>query len=326
MKRISTSKSLWWTSLLALAVLVLAACQPAAAPVMPTAAPTNTSAPVPTATVAPTTASSGSGSEPVISVVNDPKLGQILVDGKGMTLYAFTKDTADTSNCSAGCAKAWPPLLSQGSPKAGTGVDQSMLGTAKLSDGTMIVTYNHMPLYYFAKDQKPGDVLGQDVAKVWFVVSPDGKMVTTGVVPATGGNSTPAATGTPSSSMSSSMGQAMLNVATDPKLGKFLVDGKGMTLYIFTKDTADTSNCTGGCAKAWPPFLATGDVKAGDGVDQSMIGTATLADGSKIVTYNHMPLYYWKGDVKAGDATGQGVQNVWYVLSPDGKPVMTSGQ
>ncbi len=65
---------------------------------------------------------------------------------------------------------------------------------------------------------------------------------------------------------------------------------------------------------------------AGSGVDPSLLGTATLANGAKIVTYNHMPLYFWASDTKAGDTTGQGVQNVWYVIGPDGKPVMTAAK
>jgi predicted lipoprotein with Yx(FWY)xxD motif len=244
-----------------------------------------------------------------LSVATDPKLGKILVDSKGMTLYMFKKDEADKSNCSGKCLKSWPPFTTSGEVTAGEGVDKSMIGTATLADGTKIVTYNHMPLYYFAKDQKPGDVTGQEVGDVWYVVSPEGKVVE--------GESSSSTESTPEASA----GGALVNVATDAELGKILVDGKGMTLYIFTKDEPDKSNCSGGCLKAWPPFAASAAPQAGDGVDQSLLGTATLADGSKIVTYNHMPLYYWAGDTKSGDTSGQGVNDVWYVIGPDGKPV-----
>jgi predicted lipoprotein with Yx(FWY)xxD motif len=219
------------------------------------------------------------------------------VDSKGMTLYMFTKDEADKSNCSGGCLKAWPPLLADGAPTAGEGVDAAQLGTAALADGTKIVTYNHMPLYYWAKDTKPGDTTGQGVNDVWYVVAPDGKPV-----------GMPAAAST-------------LMVAKDPILGSILVDGKGMTLYMFTKDEPDKSNCSGGCLAAWPPFLADGAPVAGAGVDSTLIGTAALPDGTKILTYNHMPLYYWAADLKPGDTSGQGVNSVWYVVAPDGKPV-----
>ena len=90
----------------------------------------------------------------------------------------YTKDAPNQANCSGNCLKYWPPLLTQGSPTLGAGVDKSLLGTAKLADGSMIVTYNKMPLYYYVKDSKPGDVTGQDTFDhTWFVVSPDGKIV-----------------------------------------------------------------------------------------------------------------------------------------------------
>ncbi len=104
-------------------------------------------------------------------------------------------------------------------------------------------------------------------------------------------------------------------------LGKILVGENGMTLYMFTKDTADMSNCNADCLKKWPALITLGKPILGEGVDASLVGSATLADGSKIVTYNHMPLYYWYKDLKAGDTNGQGVGEVWYVLAPDGNPV-----
>jgi predicted lipoprotein with Yx(FWY)xxD motif len=116
--------------------------------------------------------------EAVINVVTDAKLGQILVGNNGMTLYMFTEDGINKSNCSGNCAKYWPPLLTRGNPTLGAGVDKTLVGTAPLPDGTMIVTYNKMPLYYYVKDTKPGDTTGQATFnKTWFVVSPDGKAV-----------------------------------------------------------------------------------------------------------------------------------------------------
>jgi predicted lipoprotein with Yx(FWY)xxD motif len=125
----------------------------------------------------------------------------------------------------------------------------------------------------------------------------------------------------PSSPSEAAFPEAVLNIATDPEMGNILVDQNGMTLYIFTKDTADTSNCDADCLKKWPALITLGKPILGDGVDASMVGSATLADGSKIVTYNHMPLYYWYKDFKPGDINGQAVGDVWFVVSPDGKPV-----
>jgi predicted lipoprotein with Yx(FWY)xxD motif len=240
-----------------------------------------------------------------LNVVNDPKLGNILVDGKGMTLYMFTKDTPGVSNCNAGCLAKWPALLTNGSPKAGPGVDASLFGSATLADGSKMVTYNKMPLYYWVNDKKPGDTTGQNVGKVWFVVDPTGKPVM------------PAA--------AAMAEDVTLNVANDPKLGNILVDGKGMTLYLFKKDMPGVSNCSAGCLQAWPPFVTQGHPTLGAGVDASHVGTATLADGRKIVTYEGMPLYYYVKDTKAGDTTGQGVGGVWFIVPPSSKSSSGSG-
>ena len=88
-------------------------------------------------------------------------LGRILVDGKGITLYDFVKDTGTTSVCYGACASLWPPLLTSGKPVAGPGVRASLLGTTRRKDGKLEVTYNGHPLYYFVSDRKPGQTTGQ---------------------------------------------------------------------------------------------------------------------------------------------------------------------
>ena len=107
----------------------------------------------------------------------------------------------------------------------------------------------------------------------------------------------------------------ILMMANDPKLGDFLVDAKGMTLYMYNKDTPGVSNCVGSCLTAWPALAATTDMLAGAGVP-GKLGSITRADGAKQVTYNDMPLYYYGGDKAPGDTTGQGVGGVWYMMSP----------
>ncbi len=110
----------------------------------------------------------------VVNVGQTSALGSFLVDSKGMTLYLFTKDTPNTSNCYSSCAALWPPLLTNGTPTAGTGVTASMLGTTKRTDGTVQVTYNGWPLYYYVTDKAAGDTTGENVQGVWFVVTPAG--------------------------------------------------------------------------------------------------------------------------------------------------------
>lgn len=106
--------------------------------------------------------------------VRSTSLGDVLVDATGRTLYLFTPDTGGTSTCYGQCATAWPPLLTSGTPVAGSGVDASLLGTTTRTDGSVQVTYAGHPLYYFAKDSAPGQTNGEGVGGVWYAVSPAG--------------------------------------------------------------------------------------------------------------------------------------------------------
>jgi predicted lipoprotein with Yx(FWY)xxD motif len=104
--------------------------------------------------------------------------GNIVVDAKGMSLYFFTKDTKDsgTSACTGSCLVQWPPLTTTSGAPTAEGVS-GKLGTITNPDGKKQVTLNGMPLYYFAKDTKPGDTLGQGVGGVWYLSDPSGGMV-----------------------------------------------------------------------------------------------------------------------------------------------------
>jgi len=108
----------------------------------------------------------------------------ILVDSRGMSLYLFTADTGGTPNCihvDPRCPKIWPALATVGAPRAGTGIDASLLGTTKGAHGVTQVTYNRHPLYTFygeygtvTGDRTPGQVRGQGLFGAWFVLSPKG--------------------------------------------------------------------------------------------------------------------------------------------------------
>ena len=113
-------------------------------------------------------------------MATNSKLGQILVDGSGRTLYLFEADKGTSSTCYSGCAQYWPPLITNGAPKAGAGVTASLLGTTIRTDGTTEVTYGGHPLYYVVTDHNPGDATGQGVNNFgapWDVVGPDGKQI-----------------------------------------------------------------------------------------------------------------------------------------------------
>lgn len=106
-----------------------------------------------------------------------------------------------------------------------------------------------------------------------------------------------------------------LKVSKKPEIGSFLTDTKGMTLYVFKKDSPGKSACTGECVAKWPIYYqehaaATGDLKASD------LGTIAREDGKKQTTYKGLPLYYFAGDKSSGDTNGQGVKDVWFVAAP----------
>jgi predicted lipoprotein with Yx(FWY)xxD motif len=122
------------------------------------------------ATSAAAAAAATSATSTVV-VHTDAKLGSILTDPAGRTLYWYTKDTPGVSNCSGGCLTAWPAFISAANPTLPSGVP-GKIATITRADGTIQATYDGMPLYYYSKDAKAGDVAGQSVGKVWFVVTP----------------------------------------------------------------------------------------------------------------------------------------------------------
>lgn len=114
-----------------------------------------------------------------------------------------------------------------------------------------------------------------------------------------------------------------LAVADSP-LGDHLVDGEGLTLYLFDNDEPGVSNCTDDCLASWPPLTVDAETGPtwGDGVDGDLVGTIEREDdGSTQVTYDGMPLYFWAADTAPGDVDGQGVNDVWWVVSPDGSAI-----
>jgi predicted lipoprotein with Yx(FWY)xxD motif len=132
------------------------------------------------ATAAIATAASGP-SAPAKVGTRTTKLGKVLVNNKGVTLYLFEKDKNGKSACSGSCASFWPPLLTKGKPQAGSGVQSGKLGTTKRADGTTQATYNGHPLYTFKMDNnKPGSTKGEGVnafGAEWYVLGTNGKKI-----------------------------------------------------------------------------------------------------------------------------------------------------
>ncbi|MFJ8111293.1 SCO0930 family lipoprotein [Streptomyces sp. NPDC096132] len=276
------------------------------------AAPAAAASPV-TTTVNGTPAADGdAGAQPSeagrLSVWESAGLGPVVTDGAGFTLYRFDKDTASppVSNCAGDCATTWPPVPADG-VAAPQGIDASLLGSVTRADGGRQLTLAGWPLYRYAQDTGPRQTNGQGVGGTWFAAAPDGKKA---------GKS---ATGrTPEAQEE----LPALSTVDDPALGEIVRDGKGRTLYRFTKDTAwpMKSNCLGDCLGTWKPAKPV-DVTNVKGIDPELLSTYTRPDGTKQLALDCWPLYWFTGDQNPGDTNGQGVGGTWFAVRADGKLV-----
>ena len=107
-------------------------------------------------------------------------------------------------------------------------------------------------------------------------------------------------------------------------LGRVVADGNGRTLYLFEKDTATRSACSGTCAVYWPPLLTGGGAVVAKGVQRSLLGTIRRPDGTRQVSYAGHPLYLFSGDTGRGQTNGEGLHDFgagWYALTPSGKKI-----
>ena len=167
--------------LAAVVMLLAAACSSGGSSAAPGGGVTG-GTPAPGRTQAGSSAAASGGAAATVKA-GSSSLGVILTDGTGRAVYLFEKDTGAASTCYGACAGLWPPVLTAGSPVTGGGVTASLLGTAKRTDGTIQVTYAGHLLYYFAGDQKPGDITGegsQTFGAGWDLVAPSGKKVEKG--------------------------------------------------------------------------------------------------------------------------------------------------
>jgi len=203
-----------------------------------------------------------------------------LTDGEGRALYLYTKDTASLDSCQEDCLANWP-VFSADRLILSDGLNAADFGVHVREDGTKQVTYQGWPLYYFVKD-KPGDRFGEGIGGVWFLIK-----------------------------------QPFYSVAlgTDAKLGNYLTDAQGRTLYYYDLDPSGTSVCEGACLANWPAFHADSTVVP-VGLSPDDFGEITRADGTKQSTFKGYPLYYFVKDKERGDLYGQGVGDVWYAIDP----------
>ncbi len=293
-----------------IAILVLAACQPTAVaatvPVDPSGALPPKAAATPTVVAAKVTVSDQSvdGGLLTIAEVDSPAAGWLVIhvqaDGKpGAVLgYSPVKAGVNTNvTVTVDDSKATPVLYAMLHTDAGT------VGT-----------------YEFPGADGPVMVNGEMVSPAFNVTGGLSLASSTSTGkkddnPSSNDTSEDYGYGTSKTPAPVSASGMEIKVASNATLGKFLTDEKGMTLYLFTKDTPGVSNCSGKCLTAWPPLLTGGAPRADDGV-VGKLGTITLADGTLQVTYNDMPLYYYISDVAPGDTVGQNVGGVWFVVAP----------
>ena len=231
--------------------------------------------------------------------VADSPVGPILVDPNGLTLYMFTKDVDGESTCAGECLANWPAAVVEGEPDVGD-LDAALFSTVASTDGATMLKVGDWPLYTFAGDAAPGDINGQGVGGVWWVVTPNGNPIAHASV-----------------------------VETD--LGPTVVNGLGMTLYAFLNDTEGVPTCAGDCLVNWPAALVeTGEAEGGSSVPgsapeaeapQLFVGDLDPALFSVIegqLKMGDWPLYLFAGDSAAGDVNGQAVGDVWFALTTDG--------
>jgi predicted lipoprotein with Yx(FWY)xxD motif len=246
----------------------------------------------------PATADATSGAVQTAALkVEHTRAGMVLAGRKGLTLYYFTKDKPGSgkSVCTGSCVSAWPPLTAPVKAPAGVRLPGPM-GMITRAGGVKQVTINGYPVYYYAQDMAPGQVTGNGAEGTWHVI----KIRTAAVT-----------------------GQAFALKAERTKAGTVLAGRKGLTLYYYTKDKPGSgkSVCTAGCASAWPPLAAP--VKAPAGVRMpGPVGMITRPDGTKQVTINGYPVYYYAGDKAPGQVTGNGAGGTWHVI----KVKMKSGR
>ena len=218
--------------------------------------------------------------------------GTVLTDAQGRTLYYFANDRADSgaSACSGQCAALWP-AFSAGTVTVSSPLDPADFGSITRADGTKQTTYYGWPLYYYSGDAAPGDVKGDGVLGIWFVFRPDESVL----------------------------------VAHTPALGSYLTDTAGKTLYVFTKDTATTTACSGTCLAKWPAFAPDYPLKVPSSLNLADFAPLARTDNVTQTAYKGQPLYYYSGDNAPGDTKGQGFNNLWYVANVSGViPVVTT--
>jgi predicted lipoprotein with Yx(FWY)xxD motif len=136
-----------------------------------------------------------------------------------------------------------------------------------------------------------------------------------------------AAAAKPAAPPTKKRGQKEITIGSVNPYGKILQDARGRTIYLFTKEKTSRSECYDACADAWPPVLTKRAPFAGKGISDSKLGTTKRSDGSRQVTYNGHPLYYYVGETQADQVLCQAVyeyDGYWYIMNKRGNAITKS--
>jgi len=219
-----------------------------------------------------------------LEIADNTDLGKIITDTEGRTLYVFAKDVEGNSTCSGGCLNSWPIFYKE-ELDFGAGINPADVGVITRADGSKQNTFKGWPMYYFSGDKEIGDTNGEAASGVWFVAKPDYDFM-------------------------------VAEKVIDGESQRYLVDYNGRTLYYFTKDEPNRSNCVDGCLAAWIPFSRTNFVSPST-VASDRFGLIDGNNGIQQTTFGERPLYYFNQDIQKGDVNGQGVGDSWFILTED---------
>jgi predicted lipoprotein with Yx(FWY)xxD motif len=234
-------------------------------------------------------------SGPTLKLATSDVVGNHLVDGNGRALYYFGEDlpasgaSAAVSNCSGVCAATWPSF--HAANNIVKGINASDVGEITRADGSKQTTYLGWPLYHYAGDTEAGDINGEGVGSIWFVLHDKAYSV------------------------------ALLSTSR-PEPQPYLAEGTGRSLYFFTHDTVGTSTtapvsaCTSAdCVSRFPIFLDEQPLVP-SALSVSDFSVFTRPDGQKQSAYKGHPLYFFSGDASVGQTNARGFNGAWDTVNP----------
>jgi predicted lipoprotein with Yx(FWY)xxD motif len=236
--------------------------------------------------------------------------GPVIANGAGMALYVFVDDllTSAPSACTGDCRNDWSAAIARGRVKVAAGIT-GHIGTVERPGEGRQLTMDGRPLYTFSGDL-PGETRGNGVGNLWWAMTPTGLSAT----------AYPAQVPT-----YDKPGPTTLTVVRTI-FGPVVADSQGQVLYDYADDTPTTSACQASwCLVDWPPLRTPGSPTAVPAIT-APLGVIVGAGGVRQVTLGGHPLYTFAGDLHPGDVRGQAIGSDWYLVSPSGKPVMTTAQ